>query len=195
MIRACPALTACVVVGALLCPATSAHAQRVTAVDPDKSAITFMSKQMNVPVEGKFGKFSAQLAFDAAQPSQGRVQVEVDLASIDTGSEEANDEVKSKGWFDVKNHPTARFVSSSVKSLAAGRYEVAGKLTIKGRSKDVSAPFTFKSAGPGGVFEGSFVLKRLDYGIGEGVWSDTDTVANEVQIKFRFSASAAGPRQ
>ena len=195
MIFARSALTACVVFAASLCSATSAHAQRLTAVDPDKSAIVFVSKQMNVPVEGKFGKFSAQLAFDPAQPSQGRVQVEVDLASIDTGSEEANDEVKSKGWFDVKNHPTARFVSSSVKSLGAGRYEVAGKLTVKGRSKDVSAPFTFKPAGAGGMFEGAFALKRLDYGIGEGAWSDTDTVANEVQIKFRFSATGASPRQ
>ncbi|HTO44774.1 MAG TPA: YceI family protein [Burkholderiales bacterium] len=183
------ALTTCAVVAALLCPAANAHAQRVSAVDTNKSAITFVSKQMNVPVEGKFGKFSAQLAFDPAQPSQGRVQVDVDLASIDTGSEEANDEVKGKGWFDVKNYPTARFVSSSVKSLGAGRYEVAGKLTIKGRSKDVTAPFTYKSAGVSGMFEGSLALKRLDYGIGEGAWSDTDTVANEVQIKFRFSAA------
>ena len=183
------ALTSCAVVAALLCSPANAYAQRVSAVDTNKSAITFVSKQMNVPVEGKFGKFSAQLAFDPAQPTQGRVQVEVDLASIDTGSEEANDEVKSKGWFDVKNYPTARFVSSSVKSLGAGRYEVGGKLTIKGRSKDVTAPFTYKSAGAGGMFEGSLALKRLDYGIGEGAWSDTDTVANEVQIKFRFSAA------
>ena len=189
------AVTVCAVLAASLCSATGAHAERVTAVDIDKSAIAFVSKQMNVPVEGKFRKFSAQLAFDPAQPSQGRVEVEVDLASIDTGSDEANDEVKSKGWFDVKNHPTARFVSNSVKSLGAGRYEVAGKLTIKGRSKDISAPFTFKPAGPGGVFEGSFALKRLDYGIGEGAWSDTDTVANEVQIKFRLSASSTGPKQ
>ena len=189
MISLRSALTTCAVVVALLCPAANAYAQRVSVVDTDKSAITFVSKQMNVPVEGKFGKFSAQLAFDPAQPSQGRVQVEVDLASIDTGSEEANDEVKSKGWFDVKNYPTARFVSSSVKSLGADRYEVAGKLTIKGRSKDVTAPFTYKSAGADGMFEGSLALKRLDYGIGEGAWSDTDTVANEVQIKFRFSAA------
>src|SRR5262245_60409430 len=194
MIFARRALTVCMVVAVSLCAATGAYAQRVSAVDMSKSAVTFVSKQMNVPVEGKFGKFSAQLAFDPAQPNQGRVQVEVELASIDTGSEEANDEVKSKGWFDVKNYPTARFVSSSVKSLGTGRYEVAGKLTIKGRSRDVTAPFTYKSVGPGGVFEGSFVLKRLDYGIGEGAWSDTDTVANEVQIKFRLLAGA-GPKQ
>jgi polyisoprenoid-binding protein YceI len=185
----------CALLGALLLTtAGRGYAQRVTAVDPGKSTITFVSKQMNVPVQGKFGRFSIQLAFDAAKPSEGRVQVELDLASIDTGSEEANDEVKSKGWFDVKNYPTARFVSSTVRSLGSGRYELAGKLTIKGRIKDVVAPFTFTltPAGQEAVFDGAFVLKRLDYGIGEGVWSDTDTVANEVQVKFHISA-VVGP--
>jgi polyisoprenoid-binding protein YceI len=184
-------LLLCATLAAFLVLATGrGYAQRVTAVDQDKSTITFVSKQMNVPVEGKFGKFSVRLAFDAAKPNEGRVQVELDLASIDTGSEEANDEVKSKEWFDVKNHPTARFVSSAVKSLGPGRYELAGKLTIKGRTRDVVAPFTFKPAGQGAVFDGAFVLKRLDYAIGEGVWSDTDTVANEVQVKFRISATS-----
>ena len=184
-------LLLCTALAALLVPAAgSGYGQRVSAVDQDKSAITFVSKQMNVPVEGKFGRFSVQLVFDAAKPNEGRVQVELDLASIDTGSEEANDEVKGKGWFDVKNYPTARFVSSAVKSLGPGRYELAGKLTIKGRTRDVVAPFTLKPAGQGAVFDGAFVLKRLDYAIGEGVWSDTDTVANEVQVKFRISAVA-----
>jgi len=187
----CRRLLLCTALAAFLVPAACrGHAQRVSAVDQDKSAITFVSKQMNVPVEGKFGRFSVQLVFDAAKPNEGRVQVELDLASIDTGSEEANDEVKGKGWFDVKNHPTARFVSSAVKSLGPGRYELAGKLTIKGRTRDVVAPFTFKPAGQSAVFDGAFVLKRLDYAIGEGVWSDTDTVANEVLVKFRISAVA-----
>ena len=70
------------------------------------------------------------------------------------------------------------------------RYEVTGKMTIKGRTKDVTAPFTFKPEGPGGTFDGAFTLKRLDYAIGEGAWADTDTVANEVQVKFRISGTS-----
>jgi polyisoprenoid-binding protein YceI len=166
------------------------HAQRVTAVNLDKSAITFVARQMNVPTEGKFGKFTVLLVFDPAKLNESRVQLEVDLSSIDTGSEEANDEVKGKAWFDVKNHPTAKFLSSAVKSPGAGRYEVTGKMTIKGRTKDVTAPFTFKPDAQGGLFEGAFVLKRLDYAIGEGPWADIETVADEVQVKFRISGAA-----
>jgi polyisoprenoid-binding protein YceI len=196
MTRTRPWFLLCAALSALLASqADGAYAQRLTAVDLNKSAITFVSKQMGVPIEGKFGKFSVQLAFDAAKPNEGKVRVELDVASIDTGSDEANDEVKGKGWFDVKNHPTARFVSSAVKSLGTNRYELAGNLTIKGRTKDVVAPFTFKPVGQGAVFEGGFALKRLDYGVGEGAWSDTDTVADEVQVKFRITATSEASKK
>ena len=183
---------------ALLCVALIApcfvsevsYAQRVTAANIDKSSVTFVGKQMNVPTDGKFGKFALQIAFDPAKLNESRIQMDVELASVDTGSVEANDEVKGKSWFDVKNNPTARFVSTAVKSLGGNRYEVSGKMTIKGRTKEVAAPFTFKPEGQGGTFEGTFTLKRLDYAIGEGAWADTDTVANEVQVKFRISGTA-----
>lgn len=168
-----------------------ALATEYKAVVPDKSAITFVSHQMNVPVEGRFGRFDARLSFDPARPEAGRAQIEVALASIDAGSAEANDEVKSKNWFDVANFPVARFVSTSLKPLGGNRYQVTGKLTIKGRTVDVSAPFTLKQQGRDAWLEGGFTLKRLQYGIGGGVWSDTDTVADDVQIRFRVLATAA----
>jgi len=193
MFRMIRLLRRCVLCAALVATwlvSAEAHAQRVTAVNLDKSAITFVARQMNVPSDGKFGKFAMQLLFDPAKLNESRVQLEVDLASIDTGSAEANDEVKGKAWFDVKNHPSAKFVSTAVKSLGGNRYEVTGKMTIKGRTKDVTAPFNFKPDGQGGLFEGAFALKRLDFAIGEGAWADTDTVANEVQVKFRISGTS-----
>ncbi len=168
----------------------SALATEYKAVLPERSAITFVSRQMNVPVEGKFGKFNASLSFDPARPEASRAQIEVALASIDAGSAEANDEVKSKNWFDVANFPVARFVSTSLKPLGGDRYQVTGKLTIKGRTGEVSAPFTLKQQGRDAWLEGGFTLKRLQYGIGGGVWSDTDTVADDVQIRFRVLATA-----
>jgi polyisoprenoid-binding protein YceI len=169
---------------------TAALATEYKAVVPDRSAITFVSRQMNVPVEGRFGKFNATLSFDPAKPEAARAQIEIALASVDAGSAEANDEVKSKNWFDVANFPVARFVSTSLKPLGGDRYQVAGKLTIKGRTGDVSVPLTLKPQGREAVLEGSFTLKRLQYGIGGGVWSDTDTVADDVQIRFRVLATA-----
>ena len=157
----------------------------------DKSSLVFVSKQMNVPTEGRFKSFRSKVSFDPAAPAKASIDFEIDPASIDLGNKEANDEAMGKDWFNVKAFPTARFVSTSVKALGNNRFEVAGKMTVKGRTRDLVAPATFRQEGALGVFEGSLMLKRADYGIGEGMWATFDTVANEVTVKFKLAALAA----
>lgn len=163
-----------------------AQAAEFGTVQAEKSSIAFVSKQMNVPVEGAFRKYSAQIVLDPAKPEAGHVQIEIDLAGIDAGSSEANEEVKGKSWFNVRDFPKAGFSSTSVRSLGGGRYETSGKLSIKGKTQEVRAPFTLRQEKDRLFLDGSFSLKRLDYGIGSGIWSDTSVVADEVQIKFHF---------
>jgi polyisoprenoid-binding protein YceI len=159
----------------------------------DKSRITCVSRQMNVPVEARFKKFGAQIAFDPAKPAAGTARVEIDLESFDIDNAEVNDEARSKPWFDAHNFPKATFVSAGIKPLGAGKFEVRGPLTIKGRTFEAITPFTYKEEAGTAVFDGAFTIKRLQYNIGEGTWKDTDTVADEVQIKFHIVAAAATP--
>jgi polyisoprenoid-binding protein YceI len=166
-----------------------APAQAVSAIDPARSAITFVATQMGVPAEGAFKRFTARMEFDPARLAASQARIEVEMESFDSGVEEVDTEVKRKGWFNTAQFPTATFVSSGVKPLGANRYAATGKLTIKGRTRDVTAPFTVRQDGGVSVFEGAFTLMRLDYGIGEGPWSDTDTVANEVQIRFKLTGT------
>jgi polyisoprenoid-binding protein YceI len=155
----------------------------------EKIKIDFVSKQMGVPVEGSFGKAIASVNFDKANAAASKAEVEIDLASIDTGSDEANTEVKREGWFNVKKFPTAKFVSSAVKDMGNGRYQASGKLTIKGKTSDIMAPFQVNAGA--NVAEGKFVIKRSQFGIGEGVWADPDTVADEVEVKFKVPLALA----
>ena len=163
-----------------------AYGAELSAVQLDQSSIAFVSRQMNVPVEGAFKKFGAQINIDPVRPETGRARIEIDLASIDAGSTEANDEVKSKSWFNTREFPKASFVSSAVKALGGGRFEAVGKMTIKGKTLESRAPFTLKQEKGVLILDGAFPLKRLDYGIGSGVWSDTSVVADEVLVKFHF---------
>jgi polyisoprenoid-binding protein YceI len=174
----------------LLLLANTASALEYTQVLANESTVSFGYKQMGVALDGKFNKYAAQLAFDPAKPAKAQARIDIDVASIDTGSEEANQEVVGKQWFNAKAFPAASFVSSSLKALGGNRYEAGGKLTIKGKTQDVIAPVTFQSAGNKGIFDGSFTIKRLDYAIGEGAWSDVDTVANEIQIRFHLVVTA-----
>ncbi|THF55386.1 YceI family protein [Pseudothauera rhizosphaerae] len=171
--------------------AGSAVAANYGQVLAERSAVSFVSKQMGVEVGGSFGKFDASLQFDPASPEQGRARLEIELASIDAGSKDANDEVVGKAWFNVKEHPRATFESTAVKALGGNRFEVTGQLTIKGRTRPATAPFTFREDGGNGVFEGEFTLKRLDFAIGEGMWSDVGVVADEVKVRFNVVAAAA----
>jgi polyisoprenoid-binding protein YceI len=162
----------------------AAAQQKVIA---DKSQIRFVTKQMNVPVEGRFKKFDASVAFDPAKPEATKAEFEVDLASIDLGNDEGETEARKKTWLDVPGFPKAKFVATSVKSLGGGKYEARGPLTIKGTSREVVAPFTLTEAAGVRTVEGQFPLKRLQYKIGEGPWADTDTVADDVVVRFRFT--------
>lgn len=167
--------------------AASAHAHGPQKIDAAKSSIRFVNKQMGVPVEGRFRRFDATVAFDPKKPEATKAEFEVDLASIDLGNEEGETEVRRPLWFNVERHPKARFVVTGVKPAGPGRYEASGALTIKGVTHPVTAPVSFTEAGGFRVVEGQFTLKRLLFRLGEGHWSDTETVADDVLVRFRFS--------
>jgi polyisoprenoid-binding protein YceI len=185
------------VLAALLVPLAAPEVVSAQQVDYQRSQITFVSRQMNVPVEAKFNRFTAQLLFDSANPQAGKARIEVDLTSFDIGNDEVNTEVQGKNWFDTKTYPKATFVSSNVRALGEGRYEVRGSLTIKGRTHEIAAPFTVKTSASGSsAFDGAFSIRRLQYNIGEGVWNDTELVADEVRVRFRlYTTAKAAPKK
>lgn len=181
---------------AMLLPiAVTALAEEYNLVKNERSSIGFIYKQMGVPVDGRFARFSAQLKFDPAKPVSANAAIDIDLASVDAGSPEANEEVAGKLWFNTKAFPSARFVATAFRPLGGNRYEAAGRMTIKGRAQDVAVPFTFTAQGKSATAEGTLAIKRADYAIGEGMWADFGTVANEVQIRFRLQAEADTSRK
>ena len=169
---------------------TSAQAVEYTRIQPEKSTIAFTYQQMGVKVDGRFQKFSAQLNFDPAKPAAAKASIDIDLGSIDAGSPDADQEVVGKPWLNVKAFPTARFVSGSVKALGANRFEIAGKLTIKGQTQDVVVPATFTAQGNAGAFDGTLTIRRGDFALGEGAWAKFDIVANDVVVKFHLTAAS-----
>lgn len=174
---------------AAVCIAVPAIAATALKTDPAKSAVTITFKQLNVPVDAKFKKFTAAITYDAAKPETSKANVDIDVTSFDLGDADYNKEVMKKEWFNAAQFPKASFVSSQIKPGAAGKLDVTGKLTIKGKTTDVSFPLTVKKDGANQVFEGVLPIKRLTYNIGEGEWKDTSMVADEVTIKFRVVAA------
>jgi polyisoprenoid-binding protein YceI len=159
-----------------------AHAQ----VDLSKSKVTATSKQMNVPTEGTFKKFTAQLDFDAAKPAAGSAKLSIDTASYDLGDESYNQQVRGKDWFDTAHFPDATFVSSAIAPAGGNQFKVSGTLTIKGKTENVTVPVTVTQQGATQTFDGTLPIKRSQFDIGTGEWKDTSVVADEVLIKFHL---------
>jgi polyisoprenoid-binding protein YceI len=173
-------LAACTVAAAM-----QAHAQQQLV--PGRSEITFVSRQMGVPVEGRFRRFDAQLAFDPKKPEAAKIAIAIDLSSVALGTAETEAELAKPEWFGSKQFPKATFESTSVTALGGGRFDVAGKLAIKGTARDVVVPVALAQSGANTTAQGAFVIKRQDFRIGDGEWNDTSLVANDVQVKFKLT--------
>jgi polyisoprenoid-binding protein YceI len=160
---------------------------------PAQSDLSFTSRQMGVPVDGRFKRFDAKLNFDPKKPAAGSVSFNIELASVSMGAPELESELAKADWFDSKKMPQASFQSSAIKAAGPNKFEVVGKLTIKGKSRDIVVPISLAQAGSGAgavtTANGGFVLKRLEFKIGDGDWADTSMVANDVQVKFKLAFS------
>ncbi|WP_300711529.1 YceI family protein [Limnohabitans sp.] len=174
---------------ALTALALQSHAAPYQAIVPTKSSVTFSYKQMGVAIDGRFKKFAAQVNFDPAKADAAKASFEVELASVDAGSSEADDEVVTKSWFNAAAFPKATFVAKQFKQTAPNQYEVSGTLSIKGQTRDVKFPMKHTAQGKDGVLTGGFTLKRGDFNIGEGMWAKFDVVANDIQVNFSLTAS------
>jgi polyisoprenoid-binding protein YceI len=180
---------------AMLLAAGAAGAEPATAAKllPAQSQIVFVTKQMGVPVEGAFKKFDAQVAFDPRKPDGGSVALQIDVGSASLGIPQSDAELPKPAWFDSQRFPQAEFQSNAIKALGGGRFEIAGRLTIKGSTKDLLVPVEIAQAYGQSTATGSFTIQRLAYKIGDGEWTDTSMVADEVQVRFKLVLAGLGP--
>ncbi len=169
--------------------ALAAIATWAQAPSANPGTISFVAKQMNVPIDGQFKKFSAQIQFDPTNPTAGKATVEIDVASLDLGDKDFNYEMSTKTWLDTRTYPRATFISSVIKPIAPDRLEIRGKLTIKGKTLDVTVPVTFRTEGRIRVFDGALPIRRTAFNVGEDEWRDTSVVADEVQIRFHLNST------
>ena len=152
----------------------------------DQSSVKFKIKNFGFNnVTGSFKGLQGTVQFDPENLAVSRMDVTVDAKSVNTGINLRDNHLRKEEYFDVKNHPHIKFVSSRItKSTKAGTLFVYGKLTIKGVTKDISFPFTAKPIDGGYLFNGEFKLNRRDFKVGGGsTVSDNLTVMLDVTAK------------
>ncbi len=162
------------------------------SMQPKESKLTFVGVQAGAQFEGSFDKFTADIRFDPKELAGSRFDVKIDTASVNTKDAERDETLKGADLFDVKRFPTARYVADKFTDKGGNKYSATGKLTLRDVTKDVPIEFTFQSKDGGAWLKGTAKLKRLDFGVGQGEWKDTETVGNEVQVRFALQLKGAG---
>jgi polyisoprenoid-binding protein YceI len=160
------------------------------AIDPEKSKVIATFTQSGVDVDVAFKKFAAEVNYDPDAQNNTSAKIAVDVSSFDIGDAEYNKEVQKPEWFNTGKFPQATFVTETVRTISPTQLQANGILTIKGKSHNVVVPISVKPDGKAWSFSGELPIKRNDYNVGEGEWTATDMVADEVKIRFTITKAA-----
>ncbi len=137
--------------------------------------ITFRVQHLGFSwLEGRFNRFAGEFTWDEANPANNRVEVEIDVASLDSNHAERDKHLRSARFFDVKKYPRATFTSTAWVDHGDGTATLKGRFTLRGITRDIAIAVKKMGAGKdpwGGYrrgFEGTTTLKLSDYKMKEG---------------------------
>lgn len=164
----------------------------------EESTLIFAGKVMGKDFSGDFKKFTPEIYFDAADLTQSKITVYVDIMSLDSKDAERDSTAKSKNFLDAETFPAARFETTTIRHMGDDKYEADGNLTLRDVTLPVSLPFTLifpKGPGtqPRAVAEGGMTLDRSQFKLGSGEWADPGVIANNIEVRFKIMALKAIP--
>lgn len=171
-----------------LLPIIAHAAIPVWQIIPNASSLTFTGTQNGAPVSGKFTQFSGDIKFDTNALTQSSVTIIVETGSISASYKDLVDTLKTADWFNVKLFPQAIFKASQFKKINDKTYEAKGDLTIRDKTLPITITFNVvEMSDTKAKVTGSTMVKRNAFGVGQGEWSSTDEVKDDVKINFTLS--------
>lgn len=151
---------------------------------PEPRSLTFHGMQQGEDFDGRFGRFEAAIRFDPDNLADARFDVQVDLASADTRSDERDEVLHGADFFAVRRFPSARFVTSAFELLEDGSYKAKAELTIRDRTLTIDFPFRWELEDEGARIVAEVTLDRIAFGLGDSEdWRDADTVGHAVRVR------------
>jgi polyisoprenoid-binding protein YceI len=169
--------------------ASAAATPPTYTLDATKSTLEFAFVQAGAQNKGRFPKFTVNFAFADEALADSKLDVTIDVAALNTEDQERDDTLRDTDLFDVKKYPQARFTATQITKTGAG-YEAAGTLLLRGVAKPQRVQFALRSASEQGrhvlYMTGKSVVKRLDFGVGQGDWKSTEWVGNDVTVTFNL---------
>jgi polyisoprenoid-binding protein YceI len=171
----------------------------VYTIDPMHTTVEFIGRHLMITkVRGRFTAVSGTITI-AEEPEKSHVEVDIDVASVDTGIPDRDTHLKSPDFFDADKYPKITFKSTAVEAGKSGTWNVTGDLTVR----DVARPITLEvdfdgaSASPFGderiAFSAATEVDREDWGLTWNVALETGGVLVGKKIRIELNIQAVAP--
>jgi polyisoprenoid-binding protein YceI len=154
------------------------------------STIQFAVKA-SIAIAGTFDNWNATLTFKSPDVTTAALDVEIQAASVDTGSGLKDSKLKSADFFDVENNPLITFKSNKVVQTGGNTFELDGNFTIRGVTKPEKLTLTVSGRGTGsGTIKGTMAFDRKDYGMNSGI--PFIRIADRVEVTVDLKGKRVG---
>ena len=174
-----PRILLAAVAGCVACAAQAADWQG----DERSGSLQFTATQAGATFTSAFGRFRVRFDFDKAKPAAGRLDVTVETKSVDTADVDRDEILRSRDFFWCEQYPEAVFHAEKFERDGAG-WRASGELRLRGVARPVVVRFELAPGPMQLVMKGKADLRRLQFGVGQGEWSSTEWVGDEVGVLF-----------
>ena len=194
-LRAMKIATFCLLASLLLPSVSRAQALEgvpVFKIMQEGSSVKF-HVNASVAIDGTFDKWDATLTFTSTDLATGVLDMEIQAASVHTGSGLKDDTLKSEDFFDVKQDPLITFKSTKIAQTGPDTFAVAGNFTIRGVSKPEKLALKVSGRGTdAGEIQGTMAFDRKQYGMNSGI--PFIRIADRVEVTVALKAKrVSGP--
>ena len=151
-----------------------------------QSSLVFSGTQQGERFNGVFRAFDARIQYAPDDLAGSRFDVTIPLKSLDSKSPDRDQALATADWFDFARFPNATFHTVAMRATPSGGVADAD-VTIKGHTRRIAFPFTWKAASGGATLDAKVTLDRLDFGLGTGDWADDTMVGRKVDVTVHLT--------
>ena len=185
-----------VLAAGIACCAADAALADAWQADQRAGSLQFTAIQAGATFTSVFERFEVRFDFDESDPDGGRLDVTVATNSVDTADVDRDEILRGRDFFWCEQFPEAVFHAGQFARDGAG-WRVSGQLTMRGVTRPAVVRFELAPGPMHLMMKGTADLRRLEFGIGQGEWSSTEWIGDEVgvlfDLKLRPVAAAASP--
>ncbi len=156
-----------------------------TSWSPTTASVKFYIKNTGLVVDGSLSGLAATVDFNPEDLAGSQISASVKVNTIKTGIDARDAHLKKDEYFDAASFPKIEMTSKSFSKNSGDNYTGKFNLTIKGKTKSISVPFTFKETNGKGTFNATFNINRLDFGVGQSSF----VLSDDVKVKLTLNTT------